>query len=91
MGAFPNMPNMPMGMTAPPSQQATRHARRVYVGGLPPTATEASISIFFSSALAAIGGNAAGPGACACVGVTGCEQSIQFGVEWCQLGGMPQA
>lgn len=50
-------------MSAPPSQQATRHARRVYVGGLPPTATEQSIAQFFSSALAAIGGNSAGPGA----------------------------
>lgn len=46
------------------SQQATRHARRVYVGGLPPTATEQSISTFFSYALAAIGGNCAGPGNC---------------------------
>ncbi|KXZ54219.1 hypothetical protein GPECTOR_5g311 [Gonium pectorale] len=44
------------------SQQATRHARRIYVGGLPPTATEQSISSFFSHALAAIGGNTAGPG-----------------------------
>ena len=66
-GAVPGMPNMPMGMPGmqmaqPPSQQATRHARRVYVGGLPPTATEPSISTFFSSALAAIGGNSAGPG-----------------------------
>lgn len=38
------------------------HACRVYVGGLPPTATEQSIATFFSSALAAIGGNSAGPG-----------------------------
>lgn len=44
------------------SQQATRHARRVYVGGLPPTANEQSISTFFSHALAAVGGNTAGPG-----------------------------
>jgi splicing factor U2AF subunit len=44
------------------SQQATRHARRIYVGGLPPTATEQSISTFFSYALAAVGGNTAGPG-----------------------------
>ncbi|KAG2437292.1 hypothetical protein HXX76_005950 [Chlamydomonas incerta] len=56
------------GFGAPPggppavSQQATRHARRIYVGGLPPTATEQSISSFFSHALAAIGGNTAGPG-----------------------------
>jgi hypothetical protein len=45
------------------SQQATRHARRVYVGGLPPTAGEQSVSTFFSHALAAVGGNTAGPGA----------------------------
>jgi splicing factor U2AF subunit len=46
----------------PPSQQATRHARRVYVGGLPPSANEQTIATFFSHALAAIGGNTAGPG-----------------------------
>ncbi|KAG1655301.1 hypothetical protein FOA52_007958 [Chlamydomonas sp. UWO 241] len=44
------------------SLQATRHARRSYVGGLPPTANEQSIATFFSHALAAIGGNTAGPG-----------------------------
>lgn len=32
------------------------------MGGLPPTAQEQSIATFFSSALAAIGGNSAGPG-----------------------------
>ena len=36
--------------------QATRHARRVYVGGLPPSANEERISSFFSHALAAVGG-----------------------------------
>ena len=36
--------------------QATRHARRVYVGGLPPSANEDRISNFFSYALAAVGG-----------------------------------
>eukprot|EP00877_Chromochloris_zofingiensis_P002842 jgi/Chrzof1/12559/UNPLg00511.t1 len=41
------------------SQQATRHARRVYVGGLPPTANEQSVATFFSHALAAVGGTAA--------------------------------
>lgn len=51
------------GASTAHSQQATRHARRVYVGGLPPTATEQSVSSFFSHALAAIGGNTAGPGA----------------------------
>lgn len=29
------------------SQQATRHARRIYVGGLPPSASEQNISTFF--------------------------------------------
>ena len=42
--------------------QATRHARRIYVGGVPPTGNEQSIATFFSHALAAIGGNTAGPG-----------------------------
>lgn len=36
--------------------QATRHARRIYVGGLPPSANEDRISNFFSYALAAVGG-----------------------------------
>lgn len=36
--------------------QATRHARRIYVGGLPPSANEDRISSFFSYALAAVGG-----------------------------------
>lgn len=44
------------------SQQATRHARRVYCGGLPPTATEHSLGAFLSHALVAIGGNVAGTG-----------------------------
>ncbi|KAJ4850780.1 hypothetical protein Tsubulata_013831 [Turnera subulata] len=44
------------------TQQATRHARRVYVGGLPPLANEQNIAIFFSHVMAAIGGNSAGPG-----------------------------
>lgn len=44
------------------TQQATRHARRVYVGGLPPTANEQSVATFFSQVMAVIGGNTAGPG-----------------------------
>ncbi|XP_048624192.1 splicing factor U2af large subunit A-like isoform X2 [Brassica napus] len=44
------------------TQQATRHARRVYVGGLSPSANEQSVATFFSQAMAAIGGNSAGPG-----------------------------
>ncbi|KAL7142718.1 hypothetical protein ABFS83_08G142600 [Erythranthe nasuta] len=44
------------------TQQATRHARRVYVGGLPPLANEQTISRFFCHVMNAIGGNSAGPG-----------------------------
>ncbi|KNA16126.1 hypothetical protein SOVF_092150 [Spinacia oleracea] len=70
-GMFPNMlqltPGQPLGplpimpMQAM-TQQATRHARRVYVGGLPPSANEQSVATFFSHVMAAIGGNTAGPG-----------------------------
>ncbi|KAK4858215.1 hypothetical protein QYF36_012868 [Acer negundo] len=56
LGALPMMPVQAM------TQQATRHARRVYVGGLPPLANEQTIATFFSHVMAAIGGNAAGPG-----------------------------
>ncbi|XP_043688691.1 splicing factor U2af large subunit B-like isoform X6 [Telopea speciosissima] len=68
-GTFPNV--YPMGTAqfgAIPvpiqamTQQATRHARRVYVGGLPPMANEQTIATFFSQVMAAIGGNTAGPG-----------------------------
>ncbi|CAK9235158.1 unnamed protein product [Sphagnum jensenii] len=56
---FGGMPAMPaQAMT----QQATRHARRVYVGGLPPIANEQTIATFFSQVMAAVGGNTAGPG-----------------------------
>ncbi|CAN8276429.1 unnamed protein product [Cochlearia groenlandica] len=44
------------------TQQATRHARRVYVGGLSPAANEQSVATFFSQVMAAVGGNTAGPG-----------------------------
>ncbi|CAI0410007.1 unnamed protein product [Linum tenue] len=44
------------------TQQATRHARRVYVGGLPPSANEQSVATYFNQVMAAIGGNTAGPG-----------------------------
>ncbi|KAL9229445.1 hypothetical protein vseg_004909 [Gypsophila vaccaria] len=54
--ALPVMPAQAM------TQQATRHARRVYVGGLTPTANEQSVATFFSHVMAAIGGNTAGPG-----------------------------
>ncbi|XP_058069084.1 splicing factor U2af large subunit B-like isoform X2 [Magnolia sinica] len=55
-GALPVMPVQAM------TQQATRHARRVYVGGLSPAANEQSVATFFSQVMAAIGGNTAGPG-----------------------------
>ncbi|XAR59147.1 hypothetical protein NMG60_11014813 [Bertholletia excelsa] len=56
LGALSLMPVQAM------TQQATRHARRVYVGGLPPMANEQTIATFFSSVMAAIGGNSAGTG-----------------------------
>ncbi|XP_073122435.1 splicing factor U2af large subunit B-like isoform X1 [Henckelia pumila] len=58
-GQFGTLPLMPIqAMT----QQATRHARRVYVGGLPPSANEQSVATYFSHVMSAIGGNTAGPG-----------------------------
>ncbi|KAL6553665.1 hypothetical protein OROGR_007507 [Orobanche gracilis] len=58
-GQFAALPVMPVqAMT----QQATRHDRRVYVGGLPPSANEQSVATFFSHVMSAIGGNTAGPG-----------------------------
>ncbi|XP_020241585.1 splicing factor U2af large subunit A-like isoform X2 [Asparagus officinalis] len=55
-GSFPMMPAQSM------TQQATRHARRVYVGGLPPMANEQTIATFFSQIMSSIGGNSAGQG-----------------------------
>ncbi|KAK8606774.1 hypothetical protein V6N13_052531 [Hibiscus sabdariffa] len=51
---FGGLPLMPV--------QATSHARRVYVGGISPTANEQSVTEYFSHVMAAIGGNTAGPG-----------------------------
>ncbi|XP_061339593.1 splicing factor U2af large subunit B-like isoform X9 [Gastrolobium bilobum] len=64
MQQFSALPVMPVqAMTQQvPNIQATRHARRVYVGGLPPTANEQSVATFFSQVMAKIGGNTAGPG-----------------------------
>ncbi|XP_055800772.1 splicing factor U2af large subunit A-like isoform X2 [Solanum dulcamara] len=56
LGAIPVLPVQAM------TQQATRHARRVYVGGLPPTANEQSVATYFNHVMSAIGGNTAGPG-----------------------------
>lgn len=46
------------------TQQATRHARRCYVGGLPPSANEQTVATFFSGAMAAVGGASGGVGDC---------------------------
>ncbi|KAL0926769.1 hypothetical protein M5K25_003019 [Dendrobium thyrsiflorum] len=68
-GMFPNIFPLTPGQFSLPvmpfqamTQQATRHARRVYVGGLAPSANEQSVAIFFSQVMAAIEGNTAGPG-----------------------------
>ncbi|KAL3346108.1 hypothetical protein AABB24_024850 [Solanum stoloniferum] len=58
----PSIPGMFSNMFPLAAGQATRHARRVYVGGLPPTANEQSVATFFSHVMYAIGGNTAGPG-----------------------------
>lgn len=53
---IPALTAMPMqAMT----QQAMKHARRVYVGGLPPLANEQTIATFFSRVMQLIGGNSA--------------------------------
>ncbi|XP_010446758.1 PREDICTED: splicing factor U2af large subunit A isoform X1 [Camelina sativa] len=70
-GMFPNMFPLPTGQPfgglpmmpiQAMTQQATRHARRVYVGGLSPTANEQSVATFFSQVMAVVGGNTSGPG-----------------------------
>ncbi|KAM0873469.1 hypothetical protein ACQ4PT_038047 [Festuca glaucescens] len=69
-GILPNMPNMlpnmfnlpNLGQPQPMTQQATRHARRVYVGGLSPSANEQTVAVFFNQIMAAIGGNTVGIG-----------------------------
>uniref|UniRef100_M8C134 Uncharacterized protein n=1 Tax=Aegilops tauschii TaxID=37682 RepID=M8C134_AEGTA len=52
-GMFPNMlPNM-LNLSA--LGQVTRHAWRVYFGGLPPIANEQTVALFFNQVMAAIG------------------------------------
>ena len=51
-GAHPG--NLGSGLL--PNQQATRHARRVYVGNLPVPINEPKLATFFNNALHAIGG-----------------------------------
>ncbi|PWA80159.1 splicing factor U2af large subunit B [Artemisia annua] len=58
----PTVPGMFQDMPVQLTQQATRHARRVYVGGLSSTVNEQSVATFFSHVMSAIGGNTAGPG-----------------------------
>ncbi|XP_026400592.1 splicing factor U2af large subunit B-like isoform X3 [Papaver somniferum] len=68
--SFPNMMPPPPGMletlhmmpTQAMTEQDTRHARRVYVGGLSSMANEQSVATFFSQVMEAVGGNTAGPG-----------------------------
>ncbi|XP_026433017.1 splicing factor U2af large subunit B-like isoform X2 [Papaver somniferum] len=62
ISAATSIPGMLPNMLALTPGQATRHARRVYVGGLSPTANEQSVATFFSQVMSAIGGNTAGPG-----------------------------
>jgi len=50
------LPGMPQLMGAPlmassMTQQATRHARRIYLGGLPPTVEEQSLAALFNQAM----------------------------------------
>uniref|UniRef100_A0ACD5XYZ5 Uncharacterized protein n=1 Tax=Avena sativa TaxID=4498 RepID=A0ACD5XYZ5_AVESA len=60
---LPNMFNLPnLGQPQHMTQQATRHARRVYVGGLSPSANEQTVAVFFNQVMAAIGGNTVGIG-----------------------------
>lgn len=61
-GSHEAMPSVEVAEGGALAQQATRHARRIYVGGLPPSANEQRITEFLSHALAAVGGNTAGPG-----------------------------
>lgn len=49
-----------LAASSQPSQQASRHARRIYVGGLPVTSTDESVAQFFNDALTAVGGLAQG-------------------------------
>ena len=49
------LPGMTFGAPAPSAagltQQATRHARRIYIGGLPPTVEEAPLATLFNHAM----------------------------------------
>ncbi len=57
-------------LTEAAQAQITRHARRVYIGGLPSSATDVGLDEFFRNALAAVGGTIEpgvwGVGHCVC-------------------------
>ena len=57
-GVFPGLSGMGLpGLSAgsiggaATTQQATRHARRIYIGGLPPTVEEAPLAVLFNQAM----------------------------------------
>ena len=52
-----------VGAATPLTAQATRHARRIYVGGVPIATNEAAVATFFNNALIAINGASEGEGA----------------------------
>ena len=54
--AVPGMPVAPVMYQPTATQQATRHARRIYLGGLPPTVEEGRLGVLFNQALTSIGG-----------------------------------
>jgi splicing factor U2AF 65 kDa subunit len=66
-GAFAPPPGMGYGavpgVAIPMTMQATRHARRIYVGGVPLQTNEAQLATFFNNALIAINGTNAEEGA----------------------------
>lgn len=56
-GGYAPPPGMGYGPGAVPmTAQATRHARRIYVGGVAPTTTETDVTTFFNNALVAVNG-----------------------------------
>ncbi|XP_002988368.2 splicing factor U2af large subunit B isoform X1 [Selaginella moellendorffii] len=64
-GFFPAVMPPLAAFAMPPqtmTQQATRHARQVYVGGLPGLVNEQTIATFFNQVMVNVGGNTAGPG-----------------------------
>ena len=54
-GGAPGAPGVPALMPIQ-NQLQTRHARRVYVGGLPPVCTDETLKSFFNGALVAVNG-----------------------------------